>query len=261
MKYFYLIILLSICQLVGNDTQYTILRIEIGMRNETIITVDPQAHVNYGLAYPVTYEFIIPPGSNNLQSHLRFQTDQDWSQIVEKTSEDFFNGIEVVRFDYNENIAYVSVGFSEISDSIFVKITDNDGNYIDAIYLTISKYYDNRDAVVTATVDDWAGWVNEKFIQTCQIFRSYNLWLSCAIVTDVGDPDTWVDIQAQLDSGYVEAISHSRTHPHTPYNDLEGEVLGRKRRGKEREWLGKGKTGAGRRRRRGEMGLKAFLLN
>ena len=146
--------------------------------------------------------------------------------MVEKTAEDFFNGIEAVRFDYDENTAYVSVGFSEFSDSIYIKLTDNDGNNIDATYSGMSQYYDNRDAAVTATADDWAGWVNDKFIQTCQIFRSYNLWLSCAIVTDVGDPNTWVDIQTQLDSGYVEAISHSRTHPYAPYDDLEGEVLG-----------------------------------
>jgi hypothetical protein len=90
----------------------------------------------------------------------------------------------------------------------------------------MSQYYDNRDAAVTATADDWAGWVNDKFVYTCQIFRSFNLWLSCAIVTNVGDPNTWIDIQTQLDSGYVEAISHSRSHPYVPYDDVEGEVLG-----------------------------------
>ena len=105
---------------------------------------------------------------------------------------------------------------------------DNDGNNIDAAFSRMSRYYDNRDAVVTATADDWAGWVNDKFVQTCRNFRSFNLWLSCAIVTDVGDPNTWIDIQTQLDSGYVEAISHSRTHPYTPYDDLEGEVSGSK---------------------------------
>ena len=213
---------------MGIDTRSTILKIESGWRNETIITVDAQTHVDYGLAYPVTYEFLIPEGSENLRSYRRFQVTQEWSQILEKTSEDFFNGIEVVRFDYEESIAYVSIGFSEFSDSIFIKITDNDGNNIDANYWRMSQYYDNRDAAVTATADDWAGWANDKFVQTCQIFRSHNLWLSCAIVTDVGNPDTWVDIQTQLDSGYVEAISHSRTHPHTPYDDLEGEVLGSK---------------------------------
>jgi len=226
MKYFVVIILLSICQLLGNDIHSPILTINSVWRNETIITIDAQTHIDYGLTYPVTYEFIIPPGSDNLQSYHRFQATQDWSQILEKTTGDFFNGIEAVRFDYDEYTAYVSIGFSELSDSIFIKLTDNDGNNIDATYSGMSQYYDNRDAAVTATADDWAGWVNDKFVQTCQIFRSFNLWLSCAIVTDVGDPNTWVDIQTQLDSGYVEAISHSRTHPYAPYNDLEGEVLG-----------------------------------
>ncbi len=226
MNYFFVIILLSICQVSGSDIHSPILTINSGWRNETIITIDAQTHIDYGLAYPVTYEFIIPAGSDNLQSYRRFQATQDWSQMVEKTAEDFFNGIEAVRFDYDGNMAYISIGFSEFSDSIFIKLTDNDGNTIDATYSSMSQYYDNRDAAVTATADDWAGWVNDKFVQTCQIFRSFNLWLSCAIVTDVGDPNTWVDIQTQLDSGYVEAISHSRTHPYVPYDDLEGEVLG-----------------------------------
>ena len=226
MNYFFVIILLSICQVSGSDIHSPILTIDSGWRNETIITIDAQTHIDYGLAYPVTYEFIIPSDSDNLQSYRRFQSTQDWSQVVEKTAEDFFNGIEAVRFDYDENTAYVSIGFSEFSDSIFIKLTDNDGDAIDATYSIMSQYYDNRDAAVTATADDWAGWVNDKFVQTCQIFRSFNLWLSCAIVTDVGDPNTWVDIQTQLDSGYVEAVSHSRTHPYVPYNDLEGEVLG-----------------------------------
>ena len=226
MNYFFVIILLSICQVSGSDIHSPILTINSGWRNETNITLDTQTHIDYGLAYPVTYEFIIPSGSVNLQSYRKYQVAQDWSQIVEKTAEDFYNGIEAVRYNYDENTAYISIGFSEFSDSIFIKLTDNYGHSIDATYSTMSQYYDNRDAAVTATADDWAGWVNDKFVQTCQIFRSFNLWLSCAIVTDVGDPDTWVDIQTQLDSGYVEAISHSRTHPYVPYDDLEGEVLG-----------------------------------
>ena len=113
-----------------------------------------------------------------------------------------------------------------ISDSIFILITDEYENNVNAIYFGISKYYDNRDAVVTATADDWAGWVNDKFIETCRIFRNYNLWLSCAIVTNVGDPNTWIDIQTQIDSGFIEPISHSRTHPYVPYDDLQGEVIG-----------------------------------
>ena len=228
MNNFFIVILLSICQITGSDIHSPILTINSEWRNETIITVDAQTHIDYGLAYPVTYEFIIPAGSDNLQSYCRFQSNQDWSQMVEKTTEDFFNGIEVVRFDYDEYSAYVSVGFSDLSDSIFIKIADSDGNNINATYSGMSQYYDNRDAVVTSTADDWGSYNNLKFVQTCEIFRSFNLWLSPAIITDFLDSNTWVSIQTQLDSGYVEAISHTRTHPHAPYDDVEGEVLGSK---------------------------------
>ncbi|SVC42186.1 uncharacterized protein METZ01_LOCUS295040, partial [marine metagenome] len=211
----YLFIIIVLCQVFGSEIGSPVLSIYNENRNETIITIDNQTHIDYGLAYPVTYEFTIPAESSDLQSYRRFQATQNWAQMVEKTTEDFFNGIEVVRFNYDADVAYVSVGFSEFSDSIFIKLMDNDGNNIDAAFSGMSRYYDNRDAVVTATADDWAGWVNDKFVQTCRNFRSFNLWLSCAIVTDVGDPNTWIDIQTQLDSGYVEAISHSRTHPYT----------------------------------------------
>ena len=101
-------------------------------------------------------------------------------------------------------------------------------NQVEAIFDRISPYYDNRDAVVTSTADDWADWCHEKFIRTCRNFRAHNLWLSCAIVTSGVSADNWDDIQIQLDSGYVEAVAHSRTHPYVPYNDVEGEVAGSK---------------------------------
>ena len=198
------------------------------VRNETLIIIDPQTHIDYGLAYPVTHEFSFSSGIDSLRAYRKFKLEQEWFQILEKTNEDFFNGIEAVRFDYETNIAYVSIGFSNLSDSIFIKIIDSQETSIDAAYLGMSQYYDNRDAVVTSTADDWANWCNEKFIQTCHVFRSYNLWLSCAIVTSGVDSIIWGDIQSQLDSGFVEAVAHSRTHPHIPYGDPEGEVLGSK---------------------------------
>ena len=66
----------------------------------------------------MTYEFNIPTGSSDLISYRKFKSEQEWSQITAKTQNDFFNGIEAVRFDYGENIAYVSIGFSDFSDSI-----------------------------------------------------------------------------------------------------------------------------------------------
>ena len=176
----------------------------------------------------MTYELDIPSDSDNLRAYRKFISEESWYLIEEKTSNDFFNGIEVVRFDYEENIAYVSIGFSEISDSIMIKITDLNNNVIPSNYSSISKYYDNRDAVVTSTADDWGAYSDSFFVETCEIFRSFNLWISCGIITDFADTNTWESIQDQLDAGNVEVVSHSRTHPHEPYENVESEVLGSK---------------------------------
>jgi len=197
--------------------------------NQTIIITDSLAHIDYGLKYPVTYEFGIPQDSENINVYRKYNASQDWFLIDKKTSNDFFNGIEAVRFDYDENIAYVSVGFSILSDTIYIKIDNNINEKIDISFKRISKHYDNRRAAVTVTADDWADYSNEKFIQACQNFRSYNLWYSVAIVTRwIDNQSTWNDIQGQLDDGLIEVVSHSRTHPYVPYADLEGEVVGSK---------------------------------
>ena len=47
--------------------------------------------------------------------------NEEWSQ-VEKTSDDFFNGIEAVRYDYDNSIPYISLAFSNVSDSIIVRL-------------------------------------------------------------------------------------------------------------------------------------------
>ena len=70
--------------------------------------------------------------------------------------------------------------------------------------------------------------VMKSLFRTCRNFRDHNLWLSCAIVTNGVSMGNWDDIQIQLDSGYVEAVAHSRTHPYVPYDDVEGEVAGSK---------------------------------
>ena len=225
MKYSFIITLLFLNYIQGNDNSST-LTINTNIRSETIIVIDSQMHIDYGLSYPITYELTIPPGSYDLRSYRKFQYDQEWSQILEQTSNDFFNGIEAVRFDYDNNIAYVSIGFSDISDSIFIKITNNESNIIESTYSQMSQYYDNRDAVVTSTADDWGAWSNPYFVQTCEIFRSFNLWISPAIITDFLDSNSWSSIQNQLDLGFVEPVAHSRTHPHTPYENIESEVLG-----------------------------------
>ena len=197
--------------------------------NQTMIITDGQAHIDYGLTYPVTYEFSIPQNSENLNAYRKYKDSQDWNLIEKKTSNDFFNGIEAVRFDYDGNIAYVSVGFSILSDTIYIKIENNINENTNAPFKRISEYYDNRKAAVTVTADDWAEYSNEKFIEACQNFRSFNLWYSVGIITRwINDQNTWNAIQDQLDDGFIEVLSHSRTHPYVPYADLESEVVGSK---------------------------------
>ena len=217
---------ISINFLFANENLPSVIFIDNNIRDEIIIVIDSQIHIDFGLSYPITYELSIPPSSQDLVTFVKFKSEQNWSLITEKTSNDFFNGVEAVRYSYDENIAYVSIGFSELSDSIFVKITDSEQNNINSSFIRMSQYYDNRDAVVTSTADDWGAWSNPYFVQTCEIFRSFNLWISPAIITDFLDSNAWNSIQNQLDLGFVEPVAHSRTHPHTPYENIESEVLG-----------------------------------
>jgi len=206
-------------------------------------SVPTSEHNTYGFAYPVTYEFSIPPGSSGLKAYKKYAADDSWVQIEEKTSDDFFNGVEAVRFDYDNNAAYVSVAFDANSDDVYLKIVDSRGQSVGS-YVGITKYYDNRKCVVTCTADEWddcdtsyvCGQVN-KFGSgartTCDECRKRHLWISIAIVTkgrdNGGEPD-WSDIQSKIDAGYVEPTSHSRTHADAqdPSFDAESEVDGSK---------------------------------
>ncbi|MBT4928129.1 hypothetical protein HON17_07905 [bacterium] len=126
----------------------------VNQSSETIITANSQSHLDYGLSYPVTYEFSISDFDGELNVYRKNEKNQDWTVMNEKNSTDFFNGIEVVRFDNNEDKAYISVGFSIISDSIFIKIARNQNSSTVGSFLKICEFYDNRKAVVTVTADD-----------------------------------------------------------------------------------------------------------
>ena len=224
--YFHFTILFLLTKSLANSLDLQVIQ----NRNMTIISVDEQTHIDYGLSYPLTYKFSIPEGIGNIKAYRKFQIEDNWESMEERTRNDFFNGIEVIRFDYESNIAFLSVGFSNVSDSIFLKITDFNENDLDMEYLGISEYYDNRTAVVTITADDWADYCNLKFVQACTNFRSFNLWYSVGVITGSGwlSNTSWNDIQNQIDLGLVEVVAHSRTHPGIPYIDTEGEVLGGK---------------------------------
>jgi|GEM_PF-4261434 len=199
--------------------------------NEIAIVVDSLLHVNYGFAYPMTYSIIIPENSSQLITYTKHSKNGEWLQVQEKTSDDFFNGIEAVRYDYLNSIAYISLAFSSSTDSIFIRMTNmGGGDNIPIVYLDICQYYDNRKAVVTTSADDWDKYKVDEFNKAINFFRVRNLWLSCGVITDSisrVDPSTWQIIQNQLDSGFIEVLSHSRTHVHPPYN-YYSEIVGSK---------------------------------
>jgi hypothetical protein len=212
--------------------QKAALSIGITPASELVFVIQSSYHSNYGCMYPLTYQFDIPLGSSGLKVQKKYFSTDTWKNIAEKTAGDFFNGIEAVRFDYPNSRAYISVAFSVDTDSLFLRINESDGITIYPLYAGISKYYDNRIAAVTVSADDWADWVvtdaNHSFSTLLYLFRSYNLYVTVGIITNAVNSSrtTWTALQHQLDSGFVEVASHSRSHPNTPYDDPVGEVLG-----------------------------------
>lgn len=190
--------------------------------------ISSSIHNNYGLSYPITYEFNIPSGSSGLIANKKNTLNSSWAQISEKTSNDFFNGIEVVRFDYDANKAYVSVSFDASSDDIYLNIVNENGTQV-ATYQGTTKYYDNRKAAAVFTADDWNDNNNTAFKSASDAFTSRQIWFTPAIITATPTTvATWNDIQNKVDAGYIEPASHSRTHVSctTPGYDYASEVGG-----------------------------------
>ncbi|MCI0512168.1 T9SS type A sorting domain-containing protein [candidate division KSB1 bacterium] len=194
---------------------------------EIVVIADSQFHQDYGLAYPLTYQFSLPADRTRSLAYYRYSVQEPWSPLPIRTAADFFNGCATVRFDATQHQAYISVGFGATTDSILIQITDSSGQKLDLTFEQICPYYDNRDAAVTCSADDMAGWSRKKFEKALYIFRQHQLWVSCGINTAGCDATAYRFIQAELDSGYVEASAHSRTHPDPkPYKNYESEITG-----------------------------------
>ena len=149
------------------------------------ISVNPTAHADYGLAYPVTYRFTLPPGSSDLSVYRRTTPDGPWTFVPKKTTADFFNGIEAVRFDYAAHRAFVSVAFGAESDDIYLAFVDSSGVRVPAEFERIAWYYDARAAAVVVTGDDESDWAHEQFLLAYQAFTAAHIWFTSAINTGV----------------------------------------------------------------------------
>ncbi len=59
-----------------------------------LFTASSTLRNDYGLSYPLTYEFSIPAGSSGLSAYIKYGPNWTWTALTEKTSSDFFNGID-----------------------------------------------------------------------------------------------------------------------------------------------------------------------
>ncbi len=198
------------------------------MTNGLSISIQHSTHEAYGFAYPETYKLSLPAGSSGLNVYERHSTDDAWSALPVKSDTDSFNGIEAVRFDYANSVAYVSAAFSAGSDSIYIRLTDKSGSAVAPRFLGICKYYDNRQAAVTVSADDWSDWVVQPgwFPVLLHLFRARGLYVTVGVITKDCSGSTWRTLQEEADSGYIEVASHSQTHPQTPYDHPDNEIGG-----------------------------------
>lgn len=230
MRRFYLLLVLLGCTwfTLPASGQSKLILVGQPSPEELLIRVDSQAHIDYGFSYPLTYIVRLPFQQSGLRAYYRYNQGTPWLLLPEKSSEEFFNGVKAARFATAEQSAYLSIEFSAGSDSLFLKITDAARNSLPLVFGGISTYYDNREMAVTGSADDMAGWSKAKFQRTLNITRSYRLWFTCGINSGGADASVYRYIQAQLDSGYVEAACHSRSHPGLPYPDYDSEITGNK---------------------------------
>jgi len=197
-----------------------------------VASVDPKTHEDYGLTYPATYVFSIP-SKTGLAAYKKYAGAEDWVRVPERFEGELFNGVEAARFSYGDGKAYISVAFSSYSDQIYIRIADVNESEVATSFLGISEFYDNRKCAVTVTVDDvqsanlvWGG--DEKYMQAAKAFSDAQVWWTAGLVTSYCYD--WSIYQAGINMGYVEAASHSRTHPDgaASFTNYDGEIDGSK---------------------------------
>jgi len=200
------------------------------------VTIDETLYNSWGFKYPVTYVFDLPGGSSGIAVYIKDSALDPWVPVMEKTSSDFFNSIEAVRYDYANNKAYVSVGFETVN-TIYIKFN----NAVGVTFDSIAKYYDDRKAVYVMTTDDWgieiSGWYGKTTGVSCEgdmtrrecdkyeaaiiAARYFNIPISVAIITQQPWDDPlqnaakWDRMQEELDfaDNSWEPAVHTRTHP------------------------------------------------
>ncbi len=223
------IIFLFIGVCVLNAATPEIITINDVIGEEIAISVDTQAHLDYGFSIPLTYGLKIS-GLNSgapYQVYMRVSAGDDWEPMMPAPVDTLYHYLECFRMDEDIRMLLVSAAFHHESDSLFIKCHDKDGMPVTLRFSEICPFYDNRQTGVVCSLDDMAGWSRTKFQRAIRIIRSYGIWSTCGINTNGCNASMYAFIQSQLDTGFVEASAHSRSHPAArPYDDYEGEIAG-----------------------------------
>jgi hypothetical protein len=180
----------------------------------------------YGFYYPITFEFLV---NDTFTPKYRYLDTDLWNSVLKKSS-GLCNGNEVYRVE--NNTMYISLSFRNHTK---LQIGTAKGSQ----FVEITKYYDNRKAVVVHTVDDAYGNEENSNSSSCldlhltaiDSFQSSQNLVTLGIIPAmsrehffsngiVGEPYpmspyAWQKFQEQIDEGFVSVCSHSYTHSTT----------------------------------------------
>lgn len=176
----------------------------------------PAAHVlHYGAGYPLTYCFDVPatPG-------LVAQKSNDgtaWADIDPAPS-GRFDGVEVARFD--GSTAYVSAAFDDGRNYLYLRVVD--GSTDVGVFRGVAHYYDDRDAPVMFTYDDWRG--QPESVGGAADHRAAQLWFTGGINSNL--VTSWATIQDHADLGWFEPSNHGRNHMRPAQGDYDPDPEG-----------------------------------
>lgn len=191
------------------------------------IAIPDEPWRQWGFQYPVTYVFEFGAMQAEARVLWRDGASGDWTVLPAKTADDFFNGIECVRFDPKQSRAYVSVGFKG-SPTIELRFT----GVTAPKFISVARYYDDRRAAYSLSNDNWgyrasahpgAPWqgptndASDNYQAALHVCRGFHLPVSIAINSrSAGQEAMWRTMQDELDredyswEPAVHALSHPR---------------------------------------------------
>lgn len=185
--------------------------------------LDGASHATYGLSYPITLVFALPPGATGLTAH---KYAGGWVTVPTRLETEVFSGVEAARFDDDASTAYLSIAFPAALDAVWVAFTGAAGEFVSTSFEGIARYYDGSKTAVVISGDDWQAHGDADFVAACNACQARQLWFTPGICTrgmaqpGWGPPD-WALIQREIDDGFVEPASHSRHHLHPPYDEAQ----------------------------------------